>query len=330
MRISSRPVVAAVRRPRHVAGLGAGLACAALILGGCSGGGAASAAAASATSSSPPSFRNRGPVPGANGVIAAISGHTVQVQGGGTQTAVTYTSSTRFTATSPTHRSSVRVGSCVVARSAQATASGPPTGSATAAPSSGASGSSTSVPVSLTAATVTLTPPSSGSCTTSFGGRGGFTGRPRPSGSAPSAGTEERQPGRGPGGFARFAEAVALGKVTAISPTTITVAGTRPDVQGSSSGTATAVPTTWQVTTTSTTQYEHTASAGPKALVVGRCLSATGSVDSTGAVTARSISVRPDDGSGCSGFQRFGRGRPGDGGASRAGSGGSTAEAPRG
>ncbi len=62
--------------------------------------------------------------PGVFGVVAQISGKTLQVQSTSAQTAVTYTASTRFTATVATTRSAVKVGSCVVVRSGTTTDAG--------------------------------------------------------------------------------------------------------------------------------------------------------------------------------------------------------------
>ena len=78
----------------------------------------------------------------ASGAIAAISGHTLQVQSSTEQTAVTYTAKTAFTAQRSTTLAAIKVGSCIVATSAAASGTGSSTSAAPSAP--------------LTAATVEL------------------------------------------------------------------------------------------------------------------------------------------------------------------------------
>src|SRR5690242_17401214 len=65
--------------------------------------------------------------PGVAGLVAAVSGTTAQVQGAGQQTAVSWTSTTRFTRQVPASASAVTVGECVTARPSRA-ASGAPGG----------------------------------------------------------------------------------------------------------------------------------------------------------------------------------------------------------
>ncbi|HKT56904.1 MAG TPA: hypothetical protein VJR25_09035, partial [Microbacterium sp.] len=61
-----------------------------------------------------------GAFPGAAGTVAAVSGSTAQVQGVSSQTAVTWTSATRFTAQQKVAAVALKVGDCVVARPARA------------------------------------------------------------------------------------------------------------------------------------------------------------------------------------------------------------------
>jgi hypothetical protein len=72
--------------------------------------------------------------------------------------------------------------------------------------------------------------------------------------------------------------------------------------------TATATPTTRvvHVTTTASTTYTRTAAATSEAAAVGTCVTATGTSDQTGALTARTINVRPAVNGACS----LGFGRP--------------------
>ncbi|MGZ4556645.1 MAG: hypothetical protein ACXVXZ_13025, partial [Mycobacteriaceae bacterium] len=61
-----------------------------------------------------------GRMPGVNGLVAAVSGSTAQVQSTSTQTALTWTGTTTFTSTGSAALSDITVGSCVVVRSATA------------------------------------------------------------------------------------------------------------------------------------------------------------------------------------------------------------------
>ena len=132
-------------------------------------------------------------VPGANGEIAAIDGHTLQVQSSTEQTAVTWSSSTTFTDTVATTAAAVRVGSCVLVRESTA----------------GVAGS------------VEVSAPVNGSCGGPAGGpaggpQGGLRGTPPPGFTPPSGG-----PRRTGGGFGG-----AAGKVVSKTATGFVVAGT--------------------------------------------------------------------------------------------------------
>jgi len=127
--------------------------------------------------------------PGATGLLAQIDGTTLQVQGTDAQTAVTYSSGTRFSNTVATQRSSIVVGDCVQVRSprpASGTGNPPPT----AVP-----GAATGP---IMAASVDISPAVNGTCSV-FGGLGAPGARPpgasgdatRPPG-APSSGQHTR------------------------------------------------------------------------------------------------------------------------------------------
>lgn len=156
--------------------------------------------------------------PGVSGEIAAIQAKTLQVQGSGQQTAVTYSGSTAITQTVSGSLSDVAVGDCVTG----ITASG--------------SGSSTS---GAAATSVTISEASSsGTCTGGFGGfggthggssgtRGGFSGT-RPSGfPTPPAGSGRPTFRPGTSGRSGFTPPVS-GLVTAVGSSTITVKETLP------------------------------------------------------------------------------------------------------
>jgi hypothetical protein len=74
----------------------------------------------------------------------------------------------------------------------------------------------------------------------------------------------------------------AAGKVTAVSASGFTVDSTRPD---------TTTKTSVAVTTTSSTKYTTNAKATASDVEVGGCLTAQGTTDDTGAVTAKTVSL---------------------------------------
>ncbi len=80
--------------------------------------------------------------------------------------------------------------------------------------------------------------------------------------------------------------------VTAVSGSAVTVAETNPRTKASSSVV---------VTLSGSTTFTTTASASSSALAVGQCARAIGSANSTGAVTARSITLSAPTSSGCTG-----------------------------
>lgn len=240
--------------------------------------------------------------PGASGKVAAISGKTLQVQSEQTgQVAVTYTATTTFTEAVKASATAVKVGSCVTVR--------PTTDQATTAAAAGP----------VTAASVQLSDPVKGECGVrggfaaggGFGGGagGGGVGQNGGGGTRPSgAPTGAPGSGRAGGGFGGVRPVSGL--VTAVSGSTITVAavtfgGGRQ--AGAAAGTASpaATPTTTsvEVTTTAATTYTKTVSAAAKDLAVGQCVTAIGSANDTGAVTATMIASQPAiDGECASGF----------------------------
>ena len=294
-------------RPRSLASAGAlglvGLA----VLTACGGSssGSTAAAAPSATSSGAASggaasARERGPA--ASGLVAAADGSTLQVQNQQDgQVAVTWSASTTFTQQVTVAASAIKAGDCVVA----ASTSGDGTGT------------------SFTATTVRVTAAVDGECTGATGGGGRFPGGDtggRPSG-APTGGVPSGFPADGtrPSGAPTRTGTVATGAVVSVSGDTIVVAARR---FGDTSGTPTAssTPTTVDTTvtvgsgTTVTTEQKATSAAA----TVGRCVTAEGTADSTGAVAATSIAVTDAvDGACTSGFGGFGG--PPNGGAAASG-----------
>lgn len=270
------------------------LACATLLLAACGSAAGSSGSAASPTTSTARQTggpgggqgSGQGQFPGASGLVAAVQGRTLQVQGPSSQTAVTWAVGTTFTRVVPTTAAAVKVGSCVQVRSDQ---------------QPGASAPATQ----LVAASVTVSAPVKGSCSvaSAFGGRGGGPGQsgPRPSG------TRTGGPGRGfGGGFGGV-----FGTVASVGSGSFVVTATIPERGSTGAATATpgTAPRTVTVTTTATTTYTTTVPATATAAKVGTCVTARGRADSTGAIAATAITVRAAVGGQCTGF-----GRPGSGG----------------
>ncbi|GAA3572487.1 hypothetical protein GCM10022197_31550 [Microlunatus spumicola] len=236
-----------------VATLTAGLA---LTLSGCSGSGG-STAGADPTSGTGTGQRAGGQrQPGVSGLIASVSGKTLQVQSTSEQTAVTWTGATTFTETKKASASALKTGLCATVRSADASASPGTT---------------------VAAASVTLSPAVDGACTGVLGGAGG--GRPSgtPSGARPS-GAPSGAAGSGTGGFGGRGTS---GRVTSVDGSTFVVAATEPG-----GGTTTSDVT---VTTAATTTWSEVAKASAADATVGRCATANGTTSGTGALTARTV-----------------------------------------
>jgi hypothetical protein len=276
------------------------LAGAVVLLTACSSSGNAPAAPVPSTSPSGSSSTSPGTGPGgrfgpaASGKIAAINGKTVQVQNQQSgQVAVKYTGKTTFSQTVSTTLKKIKQGDCVTA----------------VAPS----GTSTSA-TSFTAARITVTRPVNGSCTGGFGGQRPTGAQPSgaPSGFSFPSGARSRFPfpggnrsgfpsgfpsgGRFPGG-ANFG-AVASGKVSSVSGSKLVVAARQFNSTSSKS---------ISVSVGSSTTITTMAAATAKALHVGKCLTAQGSTDSSGAVQATRIQVNPATNGQCTiGFGGFG------------------------
>lgn len=215
--------------------------------------------------------------PGASGLIEAVSGTTAQVLNTqlNEQVAVSWTSSTKFTQEVAASKAAVTVGSCVTVRAPQASSS------------TTSSASPTVRPTSITAASVRISASANGTCAQG-GGRFGGQGVGAPSGAPSGFGTRTGQPGQG----RSFRSLGAFGKVTTVTANGFTV---QSDFGGQTSTTT--------VTTTGSTTYMTTANATSAAVKQGACLQATGSADSTGAVTATRIALSQPVGGACtSGF----------------------------
>lgn len=229
---------------------------------------------------------------GVSGQVAAVSGSTAQVQNIDSQTAVSWTSGTTFTITKATTADAVQVGDCVMANRGRPAVGGNGGAQPQAAPSG-----------PLEAATVRIVA-TGGSCPTDQ--FGGVQRRQRPSG-APSG---------LPSGAVRFGNFAAFGVVTATTGGATPTLTVKSQLPGDSSSTDVTVTTT--SATTYTTQVAGTAAD----VKVGVCLTANGTPNDTGAVTATRISVSDPVNGQC--VTRIGRGFGGGGGPAGAGTGGGT------
>lgn len=230
-------------------------------------------------------FGPGGRMPGTFGKIAAKTGRTLQVQGADGQVAVTFTAKTAITQQVTVAEKAVKVGTCVMVTPSEDSISG----SATDDTGNDA----------VIAGTVRITAGTQGSCSggATFGGRPGSSGPSgNPSGmpsGMPSGAPSDLGSG-GPGGGRRMFG--TAGKVTAVTDDGFTVKETTPGSDDTTDVT---------VTVTGDTTVTTTKNAAASVLEVGKCVSATGDSDDTGAVTADRISVTdPVDGECTGGFVR--------------------------
>jgi Domain of unknown function (DUF5666) len=240
---------------------------------------AATIASSAAPSSSPAPTGAGTAFPGIVGTAAAVSGSSLEVQNPTSgQVTVTFSASTAITETVTVTSKDVTVGSCV-------TVVGQP--SATGAATGAAPGAAVKP---VTATSVTISAPVKGTCTAAGGfggfGRGGGGGGSSP---RPSLSPRPRPSGSG-GAFGRGGFGGADGKVTSVSASGFVVQGRNP-----AAGTDTSIT----VTTSATTKYLKTVTAGPSALKVGQCITAVGTANSIGAVAARSIRISQPGPNGC-------------------------------
>ncbi|HEY0949980.1 DUF5666 domain-containing protein [Nocardioides sp.] len=232
----------------------------------CGGDDASATDDAGATSGQPGALQSAGPgdMPGASGEIAAISGKTMQVQSAGSgQFAVTWTAKTTFSDQVEAALADVTVGSCVMVESDAETDAA----------------TDDTEPVAATA--VRITEATDDGC-------GGFGGGPQQG----SAGERpEGAPSDLPSDLptdARVRMGGTVGEVVAVAADGFTVSATRPGEEEA---------TSVEVAVDRATTYTRMADSDASALKVGRCATATGDTDSTGAVTADRISVTdPVDG----------------------------------
>ena len=206
--------------------------------------------------------------PGVAGLVAAVSGSTMQVQTRTDQTAVSWTGATTFSRSVPAALSDVTTGECITVLRLQADAS---------------AGGAATPPTVVSAAAVQVASPVNGTCA------GGAGGGARASGAdtrtaTPTPGLDATGPAgaRGGRGFG------VTGLVTGVSGSSFSV-----QEMARPGSTATPPAAAVTVSTSSTTTYLKQAVATAADLTVGECATATGPADSTGSVTATSIALRP-------------------------------------
>lgn len=244
----------------------------------CSSGSAPGGPTAATTPAAAPSGRGGQPgqggqrQPGVTGLVAAVSGTTMQVQSQTKQTAVSWTPTTVFTRQAAASLADVVVGACVVVRSAGG---------------SGATATPTGPPV---AANIQIAPAGAdGTC----GGRGGGPGGAGVAGPAgPSDGAQPGAPSGMPSGAPRdgqggFGGLGASGSVVAVDGASFTVAETLR--AGATQG---PTPVWVMVATGPGTAYTKVVAAAAGEVRVGLCASATGQISETGALAATTVLLR--------------------------------------
>ncbi len=258
---------------------------------------------------------------GASGSVAALQASSMEVQNPSTgQTTVNWTSTTQFSKTVSESVGSLAAGDCV-------TVTGTP---------------SKSSKTTIAARSITLLSPSStGSCAArpttggastgggAFGGPGGFGFRRGGTGS--TSGTRPSFPAGSARRFAGLGSiAIASGKVTGVSGSTVSVsgvditpgsfAGGKPANSKSSGSSKTSKPVApktqdLKITTSGSTTLTSTQSAASTDLAVGDCVTAFGPAATNGAVTATTVRITSTGGATCtSGFGGGGFFRGGGGG----------------
>jgi hypothetical protein len=241
------------------------------------------------------------PSPFTTGMLSGLTGSTLTVQArNGNNTTVVVTSSTGYQQTKSASASDIAKGDCVRIVG---------TGSAT---------------TGISATTVVITQPTSKGCTRNpnggAAGRGGGAGR---FGNGTPGSTPFTSPNGGPitlpnGSTVPTNIAAAFGSVTAVSGQQLTVKSQVPPGNKKSK----AKTRTVTVTLASSTTLTQTVKGAETDLAVGSCVSANGTVDSLGTITAKNVTIsQPVNGSCAGGFGGFGgRFRGGAGG----GAGGGT------
>jgi hypothetical protein len=242
------------------------------------------------------------PSPFTTGMLAGLTGSTLAVQArNGNNTTVVVTSSTSYLQTTSASASDIAKGDCVRVVG---------TGSA----SSG-----------VQASTVVITKPTSKGCTRNpagparrgAGAGGGRFGNGTPGSGGPPFTSPNGTPFTLPGGSTVPSNvAAAFGTVSSVSGQQLTVNSQVPQTNKKSK----AKTRTVTVTLTGSTTLSQTIKAAESNLAVGSCVSANGTADSLGTITAKSVTIsQPVNGSCAGGFGGGFGGGAGGGGSPPAG-----------
>jgi hypothetical protein len=246
------------------------------------------AAATSTPSSNAPPF--------ANGTIASVTGSTISVQGANGATTVAVTGTTTYQQTKPADASTVAVGDCV-----RVTGTG-------------------SLKKGITAFSMALSAATSDGCTQGRPGGadfGGGAGRNLPSGGSGAPGGTPPQGnrqlptgapnGNGNGGAASDTT-MASGTITSVSGDSLTVKATTVTPPTKKNAKPKTTTKKVKVTFSSATTITQTVPATVAELAVGSCMTATGTPNDTGILTAASITISQAENGACT--TGFGFGAP--------------------
>lgn len=213
--------------------------------------------------------------PGASGTVAAVDGSTAQVQNPMSgQVAVSWTSATTFTKQVAAARTDVKTGVCVVVEPTRSTGS------------AGSGAEDTTPPTEVAAAAVRITAKTNGTCAPAI--RAGAPQLQRNGDGGPQVQGEGPPPDDATPGRTQLRGFGAFGEVTGVTADGFTVSSAQPAGNGSETE-----ATTITVTVTAATTYTTMAKGTASDVKVGVCVRADGTVDGTGAVTAKTIAVTP-------------------------------------
>jgi hypothetical protein len=230
------------------------------------------------------------PLPFATGMLAGLTGSTLTVQArNGNNRTVVVTSSTGYLQTKSASASDIAPGDCVRVVGTRGAAS------------------------SIQASTVLITKPTSKGCTRNpLGGvPGGRPGGGRFGNGTPGSGGPPLTSPNGSGSTVPTNVAAAFGTVSSVSGDQLRVKSqAAPTTKKTKPKAKTATGT---VTLTGSTTVTQTVKAAIGDLAIGSCVSANGTVDSLGTITAKSVTIsQPQNGSCGGGFNgRFPGGRGG-------------------
>ena len=249
-------------------------------------------------------------LPFASGQLVSRSGATLDIKGFNGDTKVIVTSSTKYQQTQTADASAVKVGACIRVTG---------TGSATKG---------------ITATTVALSPAASKCNTAGFGGQfrnrngapnanrgngsnGGNGQAPLGFGNNGGTGNANPNPNANPNGGTGTGNAPNIptnfgsinGKVTKVSGDNIVVKGTVTQAPTKASTRPKTSTKSVTVTLSDSTRVDQTVAATADVVTVGSCVTAAGTADSVGTVSANTVTVsQPVNGACTGGFGGFGGG----------------------